>query len=94
MPAKKETKSEKPIVKDNAFWKEKVKYTFPRVRDKGKNEQPDVIISVNGRTLQIKRGIEVEIPRYMLKAYMESEKAVEELLDYKEAAISKLMGKK
>lgn len=92
MPAKKETKSE--VVKDNAYWKEKVKYTFPRIRDKGKNEQPDVIISVNGRTLQIKRGIEVEIPRYMLKAYMESEKAVEDMLDYKEAAIAKLMGKK
>lgn len=77
-----------PAKKDNAYWKERVPYVFPRQRNK-RGGQPDVIISVNGKSWQIQRGKEVMIPRYALKAYMETQAMIDEAEDYIEATANK-----
>lgn len=59
---------------------EKVKYKFPALR--GKDADPDIVIIVNGKEWQIRRGIYVEIPKYVLDAYLCSEKAEKEADDY------------
>lgn len=42
----------------------KVKFTLP----KSKLERDDIFVAVNGKAWQIKRGVEVEIPLYVVKA--------------------------
>ena len=59
---------------------EKVKYKFPTLR--GKDADPDIVIVVNGREWQIRRGEYVEIPKYVLDAYLCSEKADREADDF------------
>ena len=46
----------------------------------GQREQTDVIVSLNGRTWQIKRGIEVSVPR-ALKLILERARAAAEYAD-------------
>ncbi len=43
---------------------DKVKYTLP----KSKLERDDVFVAVNGKAWVIRRGVEVEIPLYVVKA--------------------------
>lgn len=50
---------------------EKVKVTFPKIRGSKNN---DIVILVNGKAWQIQRGVEVEVPRYVLKVYDLSER--------------------
>lgn len=59
---------------------EKVRYKFPELR--GKDADPDIVILVNGREWQIRRGVYVEIPKYVLDAYLCSEKAEKESNDF------------
>lgn len=67
---------------------EKVKFKFPTLR--GKDADPDIVIIVNGREWQIRRGIYVEIPRYVLNAYLCSERAEKEADDFIREAASKI----
>ena len=39
-----------------------------------KNYTSDVFVAVNGRTYQIKRGVEVEVPEYVAEVLRNSEK--------------------
>lgn len=68
------------LKKDNSYWKELIDVKFPKIR--GVKEQPDVIIGVNNRSWQIKRGISVKIPRYALVAYNESQNAMDDADEY------------
>lgn len=87
---KKAEEEEKAAMKDaeNFFKKEKevgpefekVKFKFPALR--GKDADPDIVITVNGKEWQIRRGVFVEIPRYVLETYLCSEKAEREADDY------------
>lgn len=87
---KKAEEAEKTAMKDaESFFKkekeigpefEKVKFKFPTLR--GKDADPDIVITVNGREWQIRRGVSVEIPRYVLETYLCSEKATREADDY------------
>ena len=94
---KRAEEAEKASMKDaeNFFKKEKeegpefemMKFKFPTLR--GKDADPDIVITVNGREWQIRRGVYVEIPRYVLEAYRCSEKAEQEADDFiREAAYS------
>ncbi len=58
---------------------EKVRVKFPKMR--GTSEQ-DIIIMVNGKAWQIKRGVTVEVPKYVLKAYDNNEKNRDEADSY------------
>lgn len=49
---------------------------FPTLR--GKDADPDIIISVNGKTYQIRRGVDVQVPDFVLEAYKCSELAKDE----------------
>lgn len=65
----------------NAFFKDSgkakmVNAIFPTLR--GKDADPDIIINVNGKTYQIRRGVNVKVPDYVLEAYNCSELAKNE----------------
>ena len=64
----KETKTENP---EKTNWKEKVPYTIPLDR----NDNSDVFVSVNGRSYNIQRGVEVMLPRNVAKVLDDSRKA-------------------
>lgn len=59
-----------------------VKIKIPITR----TEKDDVWVAVNGKSMQIKRGIEVEVPRCIALALEHSEKMLIEAMEY-EAAI-------
>lgn len=58
---------------------EEVEVTFPKIR--GTKDQ-DIIIIVNGKAWQIQRGKPVKVPRYVLKAYDNSERSRDEADKY------------
>lgn len=58
---------------------ELVRVKFPKMR--GSSDQ-DIVIMVNGKAWQIKRGVSVEVPRYVLKAYDNNEKNRDEADSY------------
>lgn len=60
---------------------ELVDFEIPKERQ-GKN--PDVVISVNGKDWQIKRGYKVKVPLYVKKAYECSLAQSEKAYDYEE----------
>ena len=53
---------------------------------KTKENQDDVFVSVNDRTWQIKRGVEVEIPECVYEVLMHQQEMEEIALEYEEAA--------
>lgn len=59
---------------------EKIKVKFPTLR--GPKAPKDVVIMVNGREWQIQRGVVVEIPMYVYKAYKCSQKAEDDAADF------------
>ena len=64
----------KTATKVNEPEKEKlVKIRIPR----GRENQDDVFVGVNGRTWLIKRGVEVEVPECVAEVIRNSEKAEE-----------------
>jgi hypothetical protein len=77
MAAKKDIDNTKDAANDTNL--ERVKVKFPKMR--GSSEQ-DIIIVVNGKAWQIKRGVTVEVPRYVLKAYDNNEKNRDEADSY------------
>lgn len=60
-----------------------VKIKIPITR----TEKDDVWVAVNGNPLQIKRGVEVEVPKCFAEALEHSEKMLIEAMEY-EAAVS------
>lgn len=52
-----------------------------------RNNKDDVWVAVNGKSMQIKRGVEVEVPLCIAKALEHQEKMLIEALEY-EAAIT------
>ena len=53
------------------YWNERVDLMIPR--DPSNPKEGDVSIIVNGKIFQIKRGVTVQVPRYVYQAYMDSE---------------------
>lgn len=66
---------------------EKVKLTLP----KSKLERDDVFVAVNGKAWQIKRGVEVEVPRYVTLALADSARQDEAALSFCESQSSQYM---
>lgn len=54
-----------------------------------RTEKDDVWVAVNGKSMQIKRGIEVEVPRCIAKALEHSEKMLMEAMEYEAAVMGK-----
>lgn len=59
---------------------EKVKVKFKPLR--GKDVDQKIYVNVNGETFLIQRGVEVEVPRYVLQVLETSEKAQDEVDEY------------
>ena len=53
---------------------------------KTKENQDDVFVSVNDRTWQIKRGVDVEIPECVYEVLIHQQEMEEIALEYEEAA--------
>lgn len=53
-------------------WSVKKKVTIPTIPGK---VQPDEIVSVNGKTFKIQRGVEVEVPEPIYEAIQNANKA-------------------
>ena len=51
---------------------------------KDKHNTGDVYVAVNGRRFQIQRGVEVEVPRYVVEALENSMRQDDEALDRRE----------
>ena len=58
-----------------------VKVRIPRT----KAEQEDVFVSVNLRTYQIKRGVEVEVPDFVAEVLRHQEEMLEEIMLFEAA---------
>ena len=58
-----------------------VKIRIPRT----KSNQEDVFVSVNMRTWQIKRGVEVEVPECVAEVLRHQEEALENIMLFNEA---------
>ena len=53
---------------------------------KTKEEKEDVFVSVNFRTYQIQRGVEVEVPDFVYEVLQNREKMLEEIMIFEEQA--------
>ena len=51
---------------------------------KTKEQKEDVFVSVNFRTYQIQRGVEVEVPDFVAEVLQNKEKMLEEILLFEE----------
>ena len=54
-----------------------------------RTEKDDVWVAVNGKPMQIKRGVDVEVPRCIALALEHSEKMLIEAMEYEANAIGK-----
>ena len=54
-----------------------------------RTEKDDVWVAVNGKSMQIKRGVEVEVPRCIALALVHSEKMLIEAMEYEATASGK-----
>lgn len=54
-----------------------------------RNEKEDKWVSVNGKSMQIKRGVEVEVPLCIAKALEHQEKMLIEAMEYEAAVMGK-----
>lgn len=75
----KETNSpvEETVIPEN----DKVKIKLPLTR----HEKDDVYVGVNEKTYLIKRGVEVEVPRFVAEVLAESERALDAAMAYEAA---------
>lgn len=58
----------------------RVKIKLPLTRQ----EKEDVVVGINGKLYQIKRGVEVSVPDYVAKVLERKEKILEIALEYEE----------
>ena len=54
-----------------------------------RTEKEDKFVAVNGKTMQIKRGVEVEVPLCIAKALEHQEKMLIEAMEYEAAVMGK-----
>ena len=54
---------------------------------KTKKEKDDVFVSVNFRTYQIQRGVEVEVPDFVAEVLYNKERMLEEIMLFEESAL-------
>lgn len=59
-----------------------VKIKLPLTR----NDKEDVFVGVNGHTWQIARGVEVELPWYVVKVLQRQEKMLAQALEFEDLA--------
>ena len=52
-------------------------------------EKDDVWVAVNGKSMQIKRGVEVEVPKCIAEALEHSEKMLIEAMEYENSIMGK-----
>ena len=64
------TKAVKEVKPKEIDWNERVPLLIPR--DPTNPKEDDAVICVNGDITQIKRGVEVMVPRYVKQAYLDS----------------------
>lgn len=64
------TKAIKEVKSEKIDWNERVPLLIPR--DPTNPKEDDAVICVNGDITQIKRGVEVMVPRYVKQAYLDS----------------------
>lgn len=58
----------------------RVKIKLPLTRQ----EKEDVVVGINGKLYQIKRGVEVSVPDYVVKVLERKEKMLEIAMEYEE----------
>lgn len=58
----------------------KVKIKLPLTRQ----DKDDVVVGINGKLYQIKRGVEVSVPEYVAKVLERKEKMLEIAMEYEE----------
>lgn len=58
-----------------------------------RTEKDDVWVAVNGKSMQIKRGVEVEVPLCIAKALEHSEKMLIEAMEYEASVTGKASDK-
>ena len=58
-----------------------------------RSEKEDVWVAVNGKSMQIKRGIDVEVPLCIAKALEHSQNMLIEAMEYEAAAQGKALAK-
>jgi hypothetical protein len=82
-----ETKTTTPKTKKSSLFPNEplVKIKLPITR----TEKDDVWVSVNGKSIQIKRGVEVEIPRCYVEVLELSEKMLIKAIENQEALSGK-----
>ena len=72
---------------------EAVKETGPKMVKiripKTKEDKEDVFVSVNFRTYQIQRGVEVEVPEFVAEVLQHKEEMLEQILLFEEQVQSK-----
>ena len=56
---------------------------------KTKEQKDDVFVSVNYRTYQIQRGVEVEVPDFVYEVLQNQQKMLEEIMIFEEQTQSK-----
>lgn len=54
-----------------------------------RNEKEDVFVAVNGKTFQIKRGVEVEIPECVYEVLQHKEEMLIKAMEYEAQAVGK-----
>ena len=54
-----------------------------------RSEKEDVWVAVNGKSMQIKRGVDVEVPLCIAKALEHSQNMLVEAMEYEAAAMGK-----
>lgn len=54
-----------------------------------RSEKDDVWVAVNGKSMQIKRGVDVEVPLCIAKALEHSQNMLIEAMEYEEKAMGK-----
>lgn len=58
-----------------------------------RSEKEDVWVAVNGKSMQIKRGIDLEVPRCIAEALEHSQNMLIEAMEYEAAASGKAFAK-
>lgn len=77
------TKNTDEVVTNSAL--EKVKIRLPRT----KADEGDQVVCVNNHDFTIKRGVEVEVPRYVATALQEKEQMLETIMLFNDANANK-----
>ena len=78
-------KTETPIETAVEAGPKMVKIKIPKTKE----DKEDVFVSVNFRTYQIQRGVEVEVPEFVAEVLQHKEEMLEQILLFEEQVQSK-----